>query len=322
MKTYTQLTREQRYQIYVLMKTGHHQTKIAELIAVHKSTISRELFRNRGLRGYRAKQAHHLASTRRKSKAKPRIDSAIWVLIRQLLREEWSPEQVSGWLKREKALRVSHEYIYQHILQDKGRGGDLYRHLRCKKKRKKRYGSYDRRGQIPNRISIDDRPAVVDSRGRYGDWEVDTIIGKGHRQAIVSLTERKSRLVRIRKVQYKSASLVTQAVTELLKPLANRVLTLTSDNGREFAHHEAISRELKATFYFAHPYSSWERGLNENTNGLIRQYFPKSRDFCTITDEEINKAMEKLNNRPRKTLNFKTPNQVFFNSNPFVALTT
>jgi len=314
MKTYTQHPREQRYQIFVLKKMGHHQTKIAELIEVHKSTISRELFRNRGLRGYRAKQAHHLASTRRKSKAKPRIGSATWALIRQLLREEWSPEQVSGWLKREKGFGVSHEYIYQHILQDKWLGGDLYRHLRCKKKRKKRYGSYDRRGQIPNRISIDDRPAVVDSRGRYGDWEVDTIIGKGH--------ERKSRLVRIRRVQYKSAPLVTQAVTDLLKPLANRVLTLTSDNGGEFARHETISRELKVEFYFAHPYSSWERGLNENTNGLIRQYFPKGRDFCTITDEEINTVMDKLNNRPRKTLNFKTPNQVFFNSTPFVALTT
>ena len=160
---------------------------------------------------------------RRKNKATHQIDSSTWGLIEQQLRIEWSPEQIRAWLKELKVRRVSHESIYQHILQDKQQGGNLYRHLRCQKQRKKRYGIYSRRGQIPNRVSIDQRPAIVESRTRIGDWEIDTIIGKGHRQALVSLTERKSRLLRLGKVSFKSADCVTQAVIGLLKPLADRV---------------------------------------------------------------------------------------------------
>lgn len=161
---------------------------------------------------------------------------------------------------------------------------------------------------------------MVDNRSRLGDWELDTIIGKGHKQAIVSITERKSRLTLIQKVERKTASNVTRAILKLLKPIAGRVHTLTSDNGKEFADHETIAKGLGARFFFAHPYASWERGLNENANGLIRQYFPKHRDFTTITQAEINQAMDKLNNRPRKCLGIKTPNQVFFGINPPVAL--
>jgi len=320
MRAYTQLTQEQRYQIWALMKTGQNQTEIAQQLEVHKSTISREIARKRGLRGYRPKQAHQLAVFRRQNKAIHQIDSSTWGLIEQQLRIEWSPEQIRAWLKDLKVRMVSHESIYQHILQDKREGGNLYRHLRCQKQRKKRYGTYNRRGQIPNRVSIDQRPAIVESRCRLGDWEIDTIIGKGHRQALVSLTERKSRLLRLAKIPFKSAECVTQAVIELLKPLADHVHTLTSDNGREFAHHQKISAALSADFYFAHPYSSWERGLNENTNGLIRQYFPKSTDFRGLTHENIKVVMDKLNNRPRKSLDFKTPNQVFFDINHFVVL--
>jgi IS30 family transposase len=317
---YAQLTQEERYQIHALMKAGHNQTEIAEMLGRHKSTISRELRRNRGLRGYRPKQAHRLSVERRQSKAQPRIASAHWVLVERLLREDWSPEQISLWLNDEAGIQISHEWIYQYVLQDKSMGGDLYRHLRCQKQRRKRYGSYSRRGQLVNRVSIDERPAVVDTRSRLGDWELDTIIGKGHKQAIVSLTERKSRLTLIQKVERKTASNVTQAILGLLKPIAHRVHTLTSDNGKEFAGHETIAKGLGAKFFFAHPYASWERGLNENTNGLIRQYFPKHRDFTTITQAEIIRVMDKLNNRPRKCLGIKTPNQVFFGINPPVAL--
>jgi len=286
---YQQLTREQRYGIYTLLKTGHNQSEIAAGIGVHKSTISRELGRNKGLRGYRHKQAHDLATARRKEKVRPRIDAGTWAFIERLIRKEWSPEQISGWMKNEMGYSVSHERIYQHILQDKQTGGDLYRHLRCRKKRKKRYGSYDRRGQIPNRIPIDKRPSVVDSRYRYGDWEVDTIIGRRHQQAIVSLTERKSRLSFIQKVDRKTSQQVSQAVIELLRPEQHRVHTITADNGKEFAGHETIATDLEAGFYFAHPYSSWERGLNENTNGLIRQYFPKRAETSQPSQTVIHK---------------------------------
>ena len=317
---YTQLTQEERYQIHALLKAGLDQTEIAMVLKRHKSTISREIRRNRGLRGYRPIQAQRLADERRQSRVKPRISTSSWSTVERLLREDWSPEQISLWLKEECNVAISHEWIYQFVLQDKAAGGDLYRHLRCQKQRRKRYGTYGRRGQLVDRISIDERPAVVDSRSRIGDWELDTIIGKGHKQAIVSLTERKSRYTLIKKVKRKTAQLVSDAIISLLSPVSGKVHTLTSDNGKEFAEHKNIANKLDAEFYFAHPYASWERGLNENTNGLIRQYFPKNRDFATIAQSEINKVMDKLNNRPRKCLGIKTPNQVFLGINPPVAL--
>jgi len=322
MSNYKQLNREQRYQIYVLMKAGLYQTKIAEIIGVHKSTISREIRRNCGFRGYRPKQAHRFAKERRAKVIRTRISQHTWTLVEHLLREDWSPEQISGWLKSECQITVSHESVYQFILQDKRQGGDLYRHLRCKKQRRKRYGSTSRRGHIVDRVSIDQRPAIVDARSRIGDWELDTIIGKGHKQALVSITERRSRLSLVAKVNRKSAALVSRSIQRLLEPIASKVFTLTSDNGKEFARHKEIAAALRANFYFAHPYASWERGLNENTNGLIRQYFPKKHDFITITDKDISMVMNKLNNRPRKCLGFKTPNQVFFGIKPSVALGT
>ena len=183
--------------------------------------------------------------------------------------------------------------------------------MRCKKLRKKRYGARDRRGQLPDRTSIDVRPSIVAERSRVGDWELDTIIGKGHKQAIVSLTERKSRLALIAKVERKTASQVSASIIRLLRPLKRGVLKLTSDNGKEFAGHKEMAKALYADFYFAHPYSSWERGTNENMNGLIRQYFPKNCDFRTVKNEDIQIAMERLNNRPRKCLGYQTPNEVF-----------
>ncbi len=320
MRHYTQLAQEQRYQIHALLKAGHNQSEIAMILGCHKSTISRELRRNRGLRGYRPGQADQLSMNRRAEKVKPRLQLEHWALVEQLLREDWSPEQVSLWLDKERRLTISHEWIYQYVLADKRRGGDLYRHLRCQKARKKRYGAYERRGQLSNRVSIDQRPAIVERRSRLGDWELDTIIGKHHRQAIVSLTERKSRLTLIAKVATKGADSVKEAVIDLLGPLSHRVHTITTDNGKEFANHECIAGALKAAFYFAHPYASWERGLNENTNGLIRQYFPKGSEFASITEGNLQSVMNKLNNRPRKCLGMKTPNQVFFGISPPVAL--
>ena len=308
--SYTQLTQEQRYQIQALLKMGHQQTEIAKYLGVHKSTVSRELRRNKGLRGYRPKQAHQKAMSRR-NHGRRRINPETWLLIETKICLEWSPEQISGWLKRHVAVEISHEWIYQYVLADKHAGGTLYRHLRCQKKRRKRYGSYDRRGKLPNRVSIEERPVIVDQRQRIGDWEVDTIVGKGHRQAIVSLTERKSRLVLLRKVDRRTADLVSDAVIGLLQPIAEHSYTITGDNGKEFAEHERISRELNTDFFFAHPFAAWERGTNENMNGLVRQYIPKPREFDTISEHELLFITRRLNHRPRKCLDFRTPSEVF-----------
>jgi len=321
LKTYKQLTCEQRYAIKILKEKDFLQKDIAEFIGVNKSTISRELKRNSGQRGYRPKQAQRKAEERRQDKSPPRIGKDIWDKVTTHLKEDWSPEQISGRLKEQDNISISHEWIYQFILKDKQAGGGLYTHLRCKLKRKKRYGSNERRGVIKNRRSIEERPAIVETKKRIGDWEADTIIGKAHKGALVSLTERRSKLSLIYKVERKTADLVKEAMSKLLLPLKEIVHTITSDNGKEFAMHEQTAAILETDFYFAHPYASYERGLNENTNGLIRQYFPKDRDFRSIKDEEIIMAMKKLNNRPRKTLGYLTPNEVFFESHK-VALTT
>ena len=312
--SYTQLTQEERYQIYALKKAGHIRAEIAKVIGRDPGTISRELRRNRGLKGYRPQQAHTLALARRQDKAQPRIGHGVWELVDRLIRNRWSPEQVAGRVEMEQGVAISHEWIYQYIYADKRSGGDLYTYLRCQKVRRKRYGAYDRRGRIPNQVSIDERPAIVDSKRRFGDWEGDTVIGKGHRGALVTLVERKSRYTVIRAVLRKTAEAVRNAVTEGLAPYIDWVHTITYDNGREFSDHEGMAADLDARIYFAHPYASWERGLNENTNGLIRQYFPKHRDLTTVTDAEVQEVMNKLNHRPRKSLGYRTPYEVFFNT--------
>lgn len=320
METYTQLTSEQRYQIYALLKEEHSQSEIARVIGVHKSTISRELKRNTGGRGYRPKQAHCEALRRREEKVSLGISQQTWQRVEQLIREDWSPEQISLWLADSDENGVSHESIYQYIYWDKSCGGDLHTHLRCKKQRRKRYGSYDRRGKLTNQIFIDERPAIVDTRSRIGDWELDTIIGKNHKQAIVSMTERKSRLTYLYKVKTKDAASVEFAIINTLQKSGLPIHTLTADNGREFANHKGIADILKSKLYFAHPFSSWERGSNENANGLVRQYLPKGTDFKPVTQTFLNWVMKRLNNRPRKCLDMKTPNQVAFGLTPNVAL--
>ncbi len=319
MKAYVQLTQEQRYQIYALKKMGHNQTEIAQVLEVHKSTISRELRRNEGRRGYCPQQAHRLALKRR-LKAVPRITVETWAGVERWLRREWSPEQISGRLKREQGICISHEWIYPYVLEDKRAGGNLYRHLRCQKKRRKRYGTYDRRGQLLHGRSIEERPAIANRRKRLGDWDVDTLIGKRHKQAIVTLTERKSHFTLLGKVTHRTAQAVQNQIHRLLLPVADQVHTLTSDHGKEFAAHEQIAEMLHLKFYFAHPYAAWERGTNKNTNGLLRQYFPKKRDLRVVSSKQIEQAMHRLNLRPRKCLRFKTPFEVFFKLS--VALTT
>ena len=314
MKGYTQLTREQRYQIYALVKTGQTQTTMAMVVGVHTATISRELRRNRGHRGYRPRQAHRLAQARQAHTRRTRLPPTAWQQVEALVRQSWSPEQIHGRLKREHGVAISHEWIYQYIYRDKRAGGELYRSLRCQKARRKRYGTYSRRGHIPNQTSIEQRPTVVNTRQRIGDWEGDTIIGKGHRGAFVTLVERKSKYTVAHGVSQKTAPAVRDAVIHGLGPHKARVHTITYDNGREFSDHAGMAHALEATIYFAHPYASWERGVNENTNGLIRQYFPKSRDLTSVNEEELANVIESLNHRPRKTLGFQTPHEVFFDT--------
>jgi IS30 family transposase len=313
LKDYNQLTQATRYQIEILKKAGKNQKDIAVLVNVSPSTICRELRRNTGKRGYRPKQAQAKVDNRRKQAAKPlKMTSVAIGLVDSKIVVEWSPEQISGWLKQEQGIAISHERIYQHIWADKLAGGTLYRHLRHSGKKRKQYGSKDKRGQIRNRISIDDRPAIVSEKTRLGDWEIDTVIGKNHQGALVTIVDRVSKLTLIKKVASKHAEVVTEATITLLRPYLDKTLTITADNGKEFAGHERIKAALNADVYFAHPYSSWERGLNENTNGLIRQYFTKGSSFENITDKDVDEVMDKLNHRPRKTLNYKTPHAVFF----------
>jgi len=310
MRTYAQLTYNQRYHIYTFMKAGLCQSEIADLIGVHKSTISRELKRNKGKKGYRYKQAHKFAVGRR-DKAQPRITDRDWGTIEELICLDWSPEQISEYCREEQELRISHEWIYQYIYRDKRSGGTLWKHLRCRKKRRKRYGSYEKRGQIPNRTMIDERPQVVEDRSRLGDWEADTIIGKWKQGAIVTLVDRQSRYLRMGLVAQRTKKAIQGTIIALLAGFP--VHTITCDNGKEFAGHEKIAKELAAAVYFAHPYSSWERGTNENTNGLIRQYFPKNTNFLDLTQEDISFVEHRLNTRPRKCLSFKSP-MVFLNN--------
>lgn len=310
---YRHLTEGERYQIEALLRAMKSPAEIARQLGHSKSTICRELARNSSQRVYRAAQADRCYRQRLVEKGRER---QCWHLVFDevavpLLAEGWSPEQISGFYGNSD-YAVSHEWLYQRILRDKQEGGRVYRHLRCQRRRKKRYGKPERRGQIVNRRSIDERPKEVEARSRIGDWEADTIIGTNHRGAVVSLVERKTGYAKLIRVPSKEAAGVTQAINKALRPFKEMVLTITFDNGKEFAGHEKIAKVLKADCYFADPYSSWQRGSNENLNGLVRQYFPKkSTDFTQVTDAEIAEVERKLNNRPRKRLGWKTPAQVF-----------
>lgn len=309
MKDNKQLTYEQRCQISALKKSGMKQQQIADIINVDQSTISRELRRNIGQRGYRHKQAQQMSDDRRLTATKAlKMTPDMIKLIESKLREKLSPEQISGWLLAEKKERLSYETIYLHIWADKGAGGDLFTHLRRRGKAyQPRSKSQAGRGHIKNRVSIDERPAIVDKKSRVGDWEIDLVIGKGHSGALVTIVERATRFTVSKRINDKSAQTVTDATIALLTPYKEAVHTITADNGKEFAYHEEMTEKLDAPVYFADPYCSWQRGLNENTNGLLRQYWPKKTDFKKVTAKEVSGVIIQLNNRPRKKIRYKTP---------------
>ena len=320
MPLYNRLTADNRIELYALNKAGLKQNAIAAQLNVSPSTISRELRRNSGLRGYRPKQADRLACARRSQACSRRISQATWQRVDTMIEDDWSPEQISGHLKASGLPGVSPEWIYRHIYANKSQGGTLHSHLRCQKKRRKRRGSIERRGQIIGRVCITERPQIVETRSRIGDWEADTVIGRQGGAVLVTLVERKSRFSLIIRAENKTATAVSAAMTTAMSPHAAHVHTLTYDNGKEFAYHLKVSDELEAKGFFAHPYHSWERGLNENTNGLIRQYLPKGKSFDDLTDQDVVDIMDRLNNRPRKCLGFRTPNEVFRKDKSDVAL--
>lgn len=325
-KSYCHLTLEQRYKIEALLKAEHKAPFIAVQLNVNKSTIYRELGRNRTKTGrYSARSAHEISQEKKERFSYSRkFSPSMERFIRdKLSNEQWSPEQIAGYCKQHDISMVSHERIYQFIYQDKAEDGQLYKHLRVASKMyRKRYGSgKNKRSIIKDRVSIDQRPDCINNKERVGDWEIDTIIGKGNKGAIVTIAERATAFVLIAKLNGKNALDLAKVVVRLMAPFKDLVLSITADNGLEFAMHKYITEKLDTEFYFAHPYSSWERGLNEYTNRLIRQYIPKKTDFNDINDNQIRDITMKLNRRPRKKLNFKSPGSIFLNSfNPEVAL--
>jgi len=302
---YTHLTQEERYQIYTLLREGFSKRYIAWRLNRSPSTISREIKRNRARNGYFAKHAHKLARRRHHSNPK-RIPCDIWIQVIAYLELQWSPEQIAS------QVAVSLHSIYRFIQQDKSKGGVLFHNLRFRNQRKRKYGSIETRGQLTNRKSIHDRPAEIEQRSRFGDLEIDTIVGKNHQQSLVSIVDRKTGYLWLKKCSTRKAEEICQATIRLLEPIKAQLKTITADNGKEFSLHEYAAQELDVDWYFADPYSAWQRGTNENTNGLIRQYVRKGSDLNDYTDAYIAEITQRLNHRPRKRLGFKSPSQVLF----------
>lgn len=315
------LTLEQRYTIDRMIQKGYKQVEIARCIGKDKSVVSRELKRNCDLRSgkYNSELAQRKCEQRHKKKPKNRrFTKAMQERVETLIKEDFSPEQVHGWLISQGIDCVSHERIYQHIWQEKKKGGMLYIHLRSRGKRYRKRGDLkDKRGMIQGRVSIEKRPVIVEERTRFGDLEVDLVIGKNHQQALLTINDRASGVLKMRKVDSKESIVVTRAIIEELEDWIPYIKTITADNGKEFAGHLEVSEQLGVDYYFARPYHSWERGSNENLNGLIRQYFKKSTDFKKLTHNQIKEIERKINNRPRKRFNFKKPifvmNELLFN---------
>jgi IS30 family transposase len=313
---YHHLTLEQRCHIFGLKSTKYSIRKIAKAIKVSPSTVSRELKRNKWHGVYKPEKAQAQYGFRRKNSAKPKImTGALRGQILFGLSQYFSPEQIAGSLKKQ-GVKVSHETIYRFIWQDKSTGGTLFLRLRHKaKKYRKRRTVKAGRSLIPGRIDIDKRPAIVQEKSRIGDWEADTIVGPDS-SAVVTLVDRCSKMALFAKVPRKTKTNVANTIIKLLAPYKDKVKTITFDNGMEFADHAIISKALRAKCYFAKPYRSWERGLNEHTNGLLRQFIPKKTPISNVSNKNIAKFQKLINNRPRKILNFNTPIQVFLNSNP------
>ena len=304
------LSYEQRYTLEVLLKTNKSKAEIASILSVDKSIIYRELKRNSDGRSgkYKALLAQRKYENRLVTKPKNvRVTPEIKTRLFSLIQADYSPEQVVGFLKKNKEETVSHETIYSLIWDDKKQKGNLYKHLRRKGRRyRKRGNSKDSRGKIIGRVGIENRPKEAEKREVFGHFEVDTIIGKDHKGAIITLNERASGMLWMKKVESKDAEIVKEKLAEILDEIRPYLKSITGDNGKEFAGHQYITDEY-CDFFFANPYSPWERGSNENLNGLIRQYIPKKSNFDDYTDEEIKTIQDKLNNRPRKRYNYETP---------------
>ncbi len=313
---YKHLSREERYQIHSLIKAHMTIAQIARSLGRSASTVSRELSRGAGPDGYQAECACLLAAQRSAaSRNASTVPQQVWKDVRARLRLQWSPEQIAA------KLPVSHESIYLHVYADKQRGGRLHCNLRSQKPHRKRCAAgQERRGRIAGRRSIGQRPAHVNKRRTVGHWEGDTVIGRAHQGAIVTLVERKSGYALLGKVKDKSAQAVSQCMCDALAPVLPVVNTITLDNGKEFAQHARVDRALQCQTYFADPYCSWQRGSNENFNGLLRQYVPKGRYLSTLSHKELAMIQDRLNHRPRKRLGFKTPHEVFHASLKRVAL--
>lgn len=314
--TYHQITSEERYIISALKKEGLNQAAIARHLGRNRSSISRELRRNRSNDGtYRPSKAAKKAVARR-SNSRRNLQFTVEQLARvnELLRKDWSPEQVSGHLLMEgDGFAISHETIYRHIWVDKQTGGDLYKHLRgAQKQRRKRYKSKDSRGKLAGKRPIADRPPVVEERRHIGHWEIDTVLGRGDTHCIVTIVERKTGYVLIGKMKAKTTAELNKRSILLIKQHLNVFKTITADNGTEFHAYKDIEETTGVRFFFATPYHSWERGSNENANGLIRQYLPKGQSMAKVTQHQCNSIAKMLNTRPRKRLGYKTPEACFY----------
>lgn len=314
---YNQLTPDERFTIAQLKKQGFHPAAIAEILGRHRSTICREIKRNSCTHdgAYRHSKAQEHSNGRRKRAAskRKRFSTEQIAIVKAHLRLDWSPEQISNTLKAEGTLSISHETIYQLVLKDKARGGALYKHLRTRwKKRRKRYGTHERRGQQPGKRHISERPEEVESRQTFGHWEIDTVLGKGDTHCIVTIVERKSRFTLIGKLKARTVAELNRRAMKLIKANLSKFSTITSDNGTEFHGFKDLEDATGVQFFFATPHHSWERGTNENTNGLIRQYLPKGQSMARINQRDCDTIAKKLNQRPRKCLGYKTPEAVLY----------
>jgi IS30 family transposase len=312
--TYRQITFAERYTLGLLRQSGLAPAAIARVLGRHRSTIGREVRRNGTPRDgcYRPQLADWYARGRRsRSRRNRRFSAADWARVRTLVREDWSPEQIAGRLRADQELAISHETIYRYLWEDKHEGGTLYRHLRgARKQRRKRYGRYDSRGRVAGKRPITARPAEVETRAQVGHWEADTVVGPG-RPCILSLVERKTGYVVIGQLRARTTAAVNRRATELIRVQRHPVRTITADNGTEFHDYPAIERATGTRFYFATPHHAWERGTNENTNGLIRQYLPKRRSMATLTQQDCDRIAAQLNRRPRKRLGYQTPEECY-----------
>ncbi len=307
---YHQITREERYTLATLRRQGYSQAEMARLLNRHPSTISRELRRNRTTHDghYRAEKAQEHANARRWTpRRNSRFSEADWALVDSWLRQKFSPEQTAGWLRRFGLLSISHEWIYQHVWGDKHRGGDLWRHVRQPLKRRKRYNTYERRGHVPGKRHISERPAIVETRSEVGHWEMDTIIGTSDQHCLLSLVERVTGATLLGKLTRRNMTVLNARLIELITAHPGLFKTITADNGSEFHGFAEVERTTGVPIYFANPYHSWERGTNENTNGLVRQYVPKRTSMKHLTQQDCNRIASALNNRPRKRHDYHTP---------------